>query len=67
MINAGSQINNCDSNIFAAISCVANAAVVIDILGGLQPMVSGFMDSAGTIYDFSKSNGLEVPEEEGAS
>jgi hypothetical protein len=67
MINAGSQIQDCDANIFAAISCVANAAVVIDILGGLQPMVSGFMDSAGTIYEFSESNGIEVPEEEGAS
>ena len=67
MINAGSQINNCDADIFSTISCVANAAVLLDILGGLQPMVSGFVDSAGTIYDFSKSNGLEVPEEESAS
>ena len=67
MINAGSQIQNCDANVFAAISCLANAAIVIDILGGLQPMVSGFMDSAGTIYEFSESNGIEVPEEEGAS
>lgn len=67
MINAGSQINNCDADIFSTISCVANAAILLDILGGLQPMVSGFVDSAGTIYDFSKSNGLEVPEEEGAS
>ncbi|MDB3869686.1 hypothetical protein N9351_02370 [Candidatus Thioglobus sp.] len=67
MVNAGSQINNCDSDPFAMVACLANAAVVIDILGGLQPMVSGFMDSAGTIYDFSESNGIKVPEEESAS